>query len=122
VTSSGCGTQCLIQEAIPVSAVRPETVKPVISYNGTQTSSQELSGLDLVVVVYNDAQFPEPASSAMLVCAGARPGRADRDFRAFSRMGWNQWLASLPQDDWSQEIKDAIPVRWDPVKGWVEGR
>lgn len=41
--------------------------------------------------------------------------------KALADEGFNSWLASLPEDDWSEEYKRAIPVRWDAKTGtWLD--
>jgi len=36
--------------------------------------------------------------------------------------GFNEWLASLPLDEWGDSYEEATPIYWDEALGtWVEG-
>lgn len=39
----------------------------------------------------------------------------------FALEDFNNWLVSLPNDDFSEDFRDAISVRWDQDTGtWIE--
>ena len=45
-----------------------------------------------------------------------------KELRAIANEGYNQWLAMLPDDDWSEEYARAIPIHWDEkARCFVDG-
>jgi hypothetical protein len=43
-------------------------------------------------------------------------------YRELANEGFNEWLASLPDDDWGDSFENAVPIYWDEQTGqWCEG-
>lgn len=59
----------------------------------------------------------DPASQQVELLASSF---VEPNLKSFASTDFNKWLADLPKEDWSEEISNAIPVRWDPEKGWID--
>jgi len=98
------------------------SVNPFVVIEGGETASfriveaqeQDYFLMGIVVIIIG-------VVGAVLSELVREPEPVETDLRRLASVGYNSWLDNLPDDDWSEEVKLAIPIKWDSkTKTWIE--